>query len=129
MTDEQYAEYCEAKRDLGEDPLTRAQCEEFARITIAQAFRDTVNRDHPMGAARIVRREMYAWPGGYPLVLVMDDGAVLCPVCVASEYRQISQAHREKHGNGWKPMGLMIIEAEEDDVTCAHCDALIYEAD
>lgn len=99
------------------------------KIRVRRAFMDTVQRDHPMGAARIVRREMYAWPGGYPLVLVMDDGAVLCPVCVASEYRQISQAHRWGIHDGWKPAGLMIIEAEEENVICAHCDALIYQAD
>lgn len=40
----------------------------------------TIRTDHPMGAARYVRRERYAWPGGYALALIMDD-ACACDHC------------------------------------------------
>jgi hypothetical protein len=93
-----------------------------------QAFRDTVRREHPMGAARIVRRERYAWPGGYALALVLEDGACLCPACTAAEWAQISFSHRHHLRDGWRPAGLEICEAPEEDVTCDHCGATIAEA-
>lgn len=92
-----------------------------------QAFTDTVNRRHPMGAARIVRRERFAWPGGYPLVLVLTDGAVLCPDCVAGEWSNISRAHRTNARDGWQPAGYSIEEAPELDVHCDHCNKRIAE--
>jgi hypothetical protein len=98
------------------------------RIARSQAFRDTVRREHPMGAARIVRRERFAWPGGYPLVLVLTDGGTLCPDCVAREWSLISCAHRHHERNGWAPIGLDIVEATETDVRCDHCGKLIAEA-
>lgn len=41
-----------------------------------------MNINHPMGAARLVRRDRYAFPGGYPLVLITTDSGTLCPDCV-----------------------------------------------
>lgn len=101
---------------------------ELRRLAREQAFRATVDRSHPMGAARIVRRERYAWPGGYPLALVLTDGAVLCPACVAAEWAQISRAHRHHLRDGWAPAGLSIEEAPEHDVTCDHCGVTIAQA-
>ena len=92
-----------------------------------QAFRDTVQRSHPMGAARIVRRERFAWPGAYPLALILSDGEVLCPACVASEWAQISNANRHQLRDGWRPVGIEICEAPETDVICAHCGHVIAE--
>jgi hypothetical protein len=109
------------------DPLRTA----FERIFMRQlAFRSTVCRDNPMGAARIVRRERHVWPGGYLLVLVMDDGEVLCPDCVASEFSQISHSHRHDIKDGWKPVGMMILEESPDgDTMCAHCNKVLMEQD
>ena len=102
---------------------------DLARLRRDQAFRDTVKRAHPMGAARIVRRERYAWPGGYPLVLVLTDGAVLCPACVSSEWASISSAHRHKSRDGWRPSAIDYVEAPEVDVVCDHCSTVIASAD
>lgn len=81
------------------------------------------DRNKPMGAARIVRREKYAWPGGYPLALVMTDGELLCPHCVAEEFSQISFAARHKLRDGWKPEALAILDDSEPESPelCAHC--------
>ena len=92
-----------------------------------QAFRDTVDRAKPMGAARIVRRERYAWPGGYPLVLVLTDGAVLCPTCVTAEWGSISWGTRHYLRNGWEAAGLDILEAPDAEVICDHCGTTIAE--
>jgi hypothetical protein len=91
-----------------------------------QAFRDTVRRERPMGAARIVRRERYAWPGGYPLALYVDDGGLLCPACVTEHWPQISWSHRTRARDGWAPVAIVILddpEAYEADASgdCCHC--------
>ena len=107
---------------------TSRQAEITCRLAHEQAFRDSVNRDHPMGAARIVRRERFAWPGGYSLALLTDDGGILCPDCVAAEFSQISRAHHAGLRDGWRPIGLIIFEAPETDEFCAHCDKQIAVA-
>ena len=83
-------------------------------------FFDVLNRSHPMAAARIVRREKFAWPGGYAMALVVNDGECLCPKCVAENFAQISFAHRQKQNDGWRPVGYEIMEGGETE-TCAHC--------
>jgi hypothetical protein len=99
-------------------------------ITIKHAFWNTVNRTHPMGAARIVRRERYAWPGGYPLALVTHDGGLLCAECVTSEFHQISEAHHTRDSNGWRPYALTILEdpAPAESCDCDHCGRVIVPA-
>jgi hypothetical protein len=47
-----------------------------------------------MTAVRDYIREPYAWPGGYPKVLVMGDMEVMCSECARKNYRLISQATR-----------------------------------
>ncbi|MBK1621079.1 hypothetical protein CKO42_22175 [Lamprobacter modestohalophilus] len=36
----------------------------------------------------------YAWPGGYPVYMLMGDGGVLCSTCVSREIRLIVDATR-----------------------------------
>lgn len=76
---------------------------------------------HPMMAARIVRKGKYAWPGGYALALVVNDGALLCPHCVEQEFSQISFAHRHKLNDGWRPEGLTHSGEWDDAEFCDHC--------
>ena len=85
------------------------------------------NRNLPMGAARIVRRERYGWPGGYPLALVLSDGALLCPDCVAQEFSQVSYSARHKLHDGWRPEGLTVLEDCESTETCAHCEKPFFD--
>lgn len=75
----------------------------------------------PLDTARQIAREKYAWPGGYQLAAIMDDGGLVCSDCVVSEYRQI--IHDTKHGwpTGWRVAGVTC-EAEMEDEACSHCD-------
>jgi hypothetical protein len=85
---------------------------------------------HPMGAARIVRKEAFAWPGAYPLALVMTDGALLCPHCVHAEFHLIADAYRSGDTrSGWAPYALAILDDPEPEVPalCDHCGNLIGE--
>lgn len=87
-----------------------------------------INTTTPMGAARYVRRERYAFPGGYPLALMTTDGGLLCPDCVASEFAQVSYEHRHKCDGGFRPAGVVCGADTEEDMVCDHCGKVMQEA-
>lgn len=88
---------------------------------------DKLDLCHPMAGARIVRRERYAWPGGHPPALVLDDGCWLCPDCVQDNFARISWAHRNRQDNGWRPEGYAVIEEANLSTYCSHCGEWILE--
>lgn len=93
-------------------------------------YKEALNLNAPMAAARIVRRDRYTWPGGYALALVTVDGGTLCPECVRENFHAISEESRwiGNSGSGWKPAGL-VGEAESDSgETCDHCGREIWSA-
>jgi hypothetical protein len=47
-----------------------------------------------MAAVRDYIRQPYAFPGGYPKILIMGDCEVMCSECARKNYRLISQATR-----------------------------------
>lgn len=81
-----------------------------------------------MSAAQTLRdvrafiRSPYAWPGGYPLLLVMSDGETVCAKCARAEYRQISRETRDGSRNGWAAHAV-VAHWEGEPETCAHCNA------
>ena len=77
----------------------------------------------------MVRRDRYAWPGGYALALVTADGALLCPDCVAAEWSQIAADNRSAYrtGTGWKPAGITGAHESDETEHCAHCGRIIWE--
>jgi hypothetical protein len=76
---------------------------------------------------KLAARNRYAWPGGYPLILVMTDGACLCTTCARTEFKLIARATRDNDDSGWGCAGVEIYW-EGPDMTCAHCNALIPSA-
>lgn len=42
--------------------------------------------------AKRVARERFAWPGGYELFSVMDDGGIVCNTCTRKEFRCIASS-------------------------------------
>ena len=72
-------------------------------------------------------RNKYAWPGGYPLFLVMSDGGALCLDCGKKEFRQIAYAHRHNLRDGWR-VAAPDINWEETDLRCDHCNNKIESA-
>ena len=93
---------------------------------------DILDRSRPMASARIVRREKYAWPGGYELALVMSDGALICAKCVEANWHKIASAtldHRlhRTQCNGWEPQGIASADEAEQPEVCEHCGATIFE--
>lgn len=74
-----------------------------------------------------LRAGPYAWPGGYPILLICDDGGVLCFDCARSEARQIIRSIRYRFNNGWRVIGSDI-HWEGPDEQCAHCGKAIPSA-
>ena len=67
----------------------------------------------------------YAWPGGYAVAYLMDDGEFLCARCVNDESNPV---HDNGDKDGWLVVGYMTADyhdAEDGDWVCAHCDAVI----
>ena len=64
----------------------------------------------------------YAWPGGYQLYYVTDDGEVLCPACA-----NLPEAHIGGEADGWSIIGAQA-NYEDDTLGCANCDADIPAA-
>lgn len=81
----------------------------------------------PMGAARLVRRNDTAWPGGYPSALLTDDGGLICSSCTRENFAHISLAHRRQTTNGWKPAGVLSGHQILCGSHCDHCGHTIRE--
>jgi len=71
--------------------------------------------------------DSYAWPGGYPIYYVCNDGEVLCPSCVTKEYVQIKESTLTGSHDGWELAGRDI-NWEDPDLYCAHCNKRIESA-
>jgi hypothetical protein len=74
-----------------------------------------------------VRQGPYAWPGGYPLYFVCDDGGALCPACVKAERRSILDSIANGYRDGWRVVGIDV-NWEDADLTCDHCGKAIESA-
>lgn len=78
----------------------------------------------PIEAARQVARERFAWPGGYAMGVITDDGGCLCAACVAKNLQAIEESLPE---DGWHPAGAYVTDADDDGVDgnpptmCDHC--------
>lgn len=72
-------------------------------------------------------RDKYAWPGGYPLYLVTQDGAALCTSCGRKEYRQIVWDYHHDASTGWRAVAADI-NWEDTELICDHCNKPIESA-
>lgn len=73
-----------------------------------------------MQAVREFIRAPYAFPGGYPLVLIMRDGDTVCSQCARGNYRSISNATRNNLRDGWAAAGVRVHWEGAPEV-CANC--------
>lgn len=74
-----------------------------------------------------LRSGPYAWPGGYPLFFICDDGGALCCKCARSEARRIMESVRDRQSDGWRVVG-MDINWENVEAHCDHCNGTIESA-
>jgi len=70
----------------------------------------------------------YAWPGGYPLMVVVEDGETFCiDCCVKESERMIEALKTPSHEDrDWTPAYAEV--NWESDLTCAHCNNPIERA-
>ena len=64
----------------------------------------------------------FAWPGGYPIYAVMDDGALLCHECL-----QEDEVHEGGDADGWR-FETAEIFWEGPAEHCGHCGTLLDSA-
>ena len=62
-----------------------------------------------------IRSNGYAWPGGYPMALLMADGEVIDAQSARENYRLIRRAV----SRDWTPVDAFI-HWEGEPLTCAH---------
>lgn len=71
-------------------------------------------------------RARYAWPGGYPLSLIMTDGGILCWRCASAHKAMIVRDTRYRLKAGWDAVGWGVIW--EGEHWCDHCGDLVEAA-
>jgi hypothetical protein len=69
----------------------------------------------------------YAWPGGYPVYLLLADGETLCHKCEKTERRSILDAANNPCHSGWEPEAHYILWEGDEDF-CAHCGEVLESA-
>ena len=69
----------------------------------------------------------YAFPGGYPLFFVTNDGAALCFEAAKENRKLIAESIKEKSTDGWQVIAC-IINWEDDQLHCDHTGQKIDSA-
>lgn len=85
-----------------------------------QAVERIFNLDNPLDQLRYAAREGYAWPGGYELCVITNDGGLICHNCVKENYREMYHDTKYAWRSGWQVVALTTESNMEDDY-CSHC--------
>lgn len=72
-------------------------------------------------------RNKYAWPGGYPLYIHMDDGEALSIDAARAEWKQIVRATLRHDRSEWEAAAVGI-NWEDGALYCAHSGERIESA-
>lgn len=74
-----------------------------------------------------IRNGPFVWPGGYPLLAIMEDGENLCIPCLHREFRSIVRATLRGYWREWVLAGVDVYW-EGPPVQCAHCGTTVESA-
>lgn len=69
----------------------------------------------------------YAWPGGYPLFAITDDGGCLCHTCTKNNLGLIVKAIAQGLRNGWMVTNITV-NWEDTELYCDNCNQRIESA-
>lgn len=86
-----------------------------------------MSRIETLRAVKQAIRQPYAWPGGYPLYIVMADGEALSCEAARTEWRQIVYATLHGLRDSWRAVGACI-NWEDGAMYCAHTGKRIPSA-
>ena len=54
-------------------------------------------------------RQKFAWPGGYQISVICNDGAALCPDCAKANFQKIARDTLTGCRTGWDAAGAEIL--------------------
>ena len=74
-----------------------------------------------------LRAGKFAWPGGYPLYFITQDGCALSFEAVESEFYQVCFDHLNDCSTGWRIVGCDI-NYEDNSLICEHTNKRIPSA-
>ena len=74
-----------------------------------------------------VAKDHFAWPGGYPLMVILSDGECLCAKCTEENLRLIVSATAKRDDAQWEAIG-QDVNWEDEELICANCYKLIESA-
>jgi hypothetical protein len=78
---------------------------------------------------KAVRQGPYAWPGGYPLYFIMDDGEAIAFMTVKTpeNRRRMLESIAGRCNDGWRPVAIDV-NWEDAELFCAHTNERIESA-
>ena len=80
--------------------MTARIIENYSRDNPGKVWRTySYDMDNCADIAKYVARTRYAFPGGYELYAITDDGGLLCHDCCKTEFHQIASSYE---GDGWR---------------------------
>ena len=65
-------------------------------------------------------RNPYAWPGGYEIAMVTDDGELICHDCAKDERSNVVWSICHEVNDGWRPVAYEAFY--EGGNHCVHCN-------
>ena len=88
-------------------------------MTVTNAF----GKGETMKKSEYLENGPCAWPGGYPVYAIMDDGEMLCFDCCKDE----ENVHEGGDADGWR-FETAEVYWEGSDSYCAHCNKALESA-
>lgn len=108
----------------GLDRLTFAVGLFRIRSTLTHWVYAMTTQSRSLRLADTLSRAPYAWPGGYPLFAITNDGAALCHYCCTTERLSIATTTGT---DGWNVISHAV-NWEDPDLFCDNCSARIESA-
>lgn len=102
---------------------------DWAKRAIRPVYRKTATTIHDVTELKAtLRAGAYAWPGGYPLYILLQDGSPISYDTARKEFRQLVDAMRDQNlRNDWRPVATDI-NWEDPDLFDAHSGERIPSA-
>jgi hypothetical protein len=69
-------------------------------------------------------RNPFAWPGGYALVVLLDDGESIHVDCAKNNFAEIARSALGNYRDGWTPLDTFV-NWEDNELCCASCNKRI----
>jgi hypothetical protein len=100
---------------------------DFPRLTYLQRGLDMFIKN-TKDLKDALRNGKYAWPGGYPMFFIADDGEALSFDAVYLELKQVLRAIKtQERFSNWRVIGVDV-NWEDENLYCAHTGEKIESA-